>query len=124
MIKFLEYLRLGKNLLEGYIILSAQEVLEYFDQNAADRITLYMVEIRDLGNGEISLTQDLPQPAIMDSVDVDYYEETFLNLKEDEEKINICFLKAKEAENFIKQLQKQDIIFPKFVPQVLMVSPV
>lgn len=124
MIKFLEYLRLGKNLLEGYIILSAQEVLKYFDQNAADRITLYMVEIRDSGNGEISLTQDLPQPAIMDAVDVDYYEETFLNLKEGEEKINICFLKAKEAENFIKQLQKQDIIFPKFVPQVLMVSPV
>ena len=124
MIKYTDYSksRIRFDLLEGYRILSGEEVLENFDQNG-ESLNLYMVKIGNSEGGEISLTFDTPQLALMDSRDVDYYNETLEAPQEDEKTIKVCFLNEIDAKEFIKRIKRGGLVFPKFVPQAIIVSP-
>lgn len=124
MIKYTDYSKSGTrfDLLEGYRILNGDEVLENFDPNT-ERMNLYMVGIENLDNGEISLTWPIPQLSLMDAQDVDYYDETLEAPQEDEKAINVCFLNEIDAKKFIKKIKRGGLVFPKFVPQAIIVSP-
>ena len=124
MIRYTDYSKSGTrfDLLEGYRILNGDEVLENFDPNT-ERMNLYMVGIENLDNGEISLTWPIPQLSLMDAQDVDYYDETLEAPQEDEKAINVCFLNEIDAKKFIKKIKRGGLVFPKFVPQAIIVSP-
>ena len=122
MIRYLDYSKNQRSLFEGYKILGAQEVLENFGQDI-ERLNLFMVEIKNQGDDKVSLTWDFPQLSLIDIQDVDYYEETLIDPQEKEERLSVCFLKQNEAKEFINKVQRQEALFPRYVPQTIIISP-
>lgn len=86
-------------------------------------MNFYTIEVENLVNGEISLTWDTPHLALMDAQDVDYYDETLEAPRENEKDINVFFLNEIDAEKFIMKIKRGGLIFPKFTPQSIIVSP-
>jgi hypothetical protein len=124
MIKYTDYSKskIRSDLLEGYRILKGEEILENFDQNTRV-MNLYLVGVRNSGNGEISSIWDTPRLSLMETQDVDYYDEALETPQRNEKAINVCFLNKIDAEEFIKKIKMGGLIFPKFIPRVIIVSP-
>lgn len=122
MIRYIDYSRLAIDMFQGYRVLEANEVLENFDQEMDD-LDIYIVRVKNLGGNNIHLIFDKPELASLSSPDVEYYEETLLSPKEDEKDLTVCFLKEEDAKIFDKKIRGQKIIFPKFVPQTVIIGP-